>query len=107
MRAEWVEARVLDGCVPPLWLPAEGGVRLADGGNGGGSLGLVMAVVGLALWSPDGSKETGHRREAAGPREVWLWRTENIGCSDTFSTLVNLFVQVKFLCFLMLSLNCS
>lgn len=60
MRAEWVEAGVLDGRVPPLWLPAEGGVRLTDGRDGGGPLRLVLGVVGLALWGPDGSEQTGH-----------------------------------------------
>lgn len=76
MRAERVEAGVLDWCTPPLWLPAEGRMRRGDGGHGGGSLRLEVAVVGLALGRPDGSKQTGHGREAAGPREVWLWRTE-------------------------------
>lgn len=70
--AEWVEAGVLDGRVPPLWLPAEGGVRLTDGRDRGGALGLVLGVVGLALWGPDGSEQTGHGREAAGPGEVRL-----------------------------------
>lgn len=74
--AERVEAGVLDGRVPPLRLAAEGGVRLTDGGDGGGPLGLVLGVVGLALWGPDGSEQAGHGGEAAGPREVRLWRTQ-------------------------------
>lgn len=85
VRAKRVEAGVLDGRIPPLWLPAEGGVRMADGRDRGGPLGLVLGVVGLALWGPDGSKETGHGGEAAGPREVWLWRTESISSLDTLS----------------------
>lgn len=85
MRAKRVEAGVLDGRVPPLWLPAEGGVRLADGRDGGGALRLVLGVIGFALRSPDGSEETGHGGEAAGPREVWLWRTENMRSLDTWS----------------------
>lgn len=82
VRAKWVEAGVLNGCVPPLRLAAEGGVRLADGRDWGGPLGMVLGVAGLALWGPDGSEETGHGGEAAGPREVWLWRMEN-RCSET------------------------
>lgn len=82
VRAKWVEAGVLDGRVPSLRLAAEGGVRLADGRDWGRPLGMVLGVAGLALWGPDGSEETGHRGEAAGPREVWLWRTEN-RCSET------------------------
>lgn len=76
VRAEGVEAGVVDGRVPPLRLPAEGGVRLTDGRDGGGAFGLVLAVVGLALWGPDGSKQTGHGGEAAGPREERLWRMQ-------------------------------
>lgn len=75
MRAEGVEAGVLDRSAGRLWLPAEGRVRRGDGGHGGHrgrSLRLEVALVGLALRRPDGSEQTGHGREAAGAREVWL-----------------------------------
>lgn len=76
MRAEQVEAGVLDWCTPSFWLPAEGRMRQGDGRHGGRSLRLEMIMVGLALGCPDGSKQTGHGREASCPREVWLWRAE-------------------------------
>lgn len=76
VRAERVEAWVLDRRTPPLLLSAVGGMRRGDGGHGGGSLRVEVALVGHALGRPDGSKQAGHGREAAGPREVWLWRKE-------------------------------
>lgn len=76
VRAERVEAWVLDWCTPPLLLSTVGGMRRGDGGHGGGSLRVEVALVGHALGRPDGSKQAGHGREAAGPREVWLWRKE-------------------------------
>lgn len=82
VRAERVEAGVLDGGAPPLRLPSEGGVRGCDGGDGGdrgGSFRLeVVSLVGLALRRPDGSEQAGHGREAAGPRKVWL--AAHTGC---------------------------
>lgn len=75
MRAKRVEVGVLDRCTPPLWLPAVGRMGWGDGVHGGGLLRLEVVLVVLALGRPDGSKQTGHGREAAGPREVWLQRT--------------------------------
>lgn len=74
VRPERVEAGELVGPGAPLRLPAEWGVRRGDGGDGGhgrhrgGSLGWEVV-----LWGPDGAEQAGHGREAAGPREIWLW----------------------------------
>lgn len=73
MRAERVEAGVLQRSAGPHWLPTKGGVRRGDGGHRGRSLGLEVARVGLDLGCPDGSKQAGHGGETAGTREVWLW----------------------------------
>lgn len=76
MRAKRVEAGELVWSASPLYLPAEGRMRRGDGGHGGGPLRLKVALVGIALRGPDGAEQAGHGREAARPREVWLWRTE-------------------------------
>jgi len=72
VRAEGVEARVLDGGAVALGLPGEGGVRRGDRGHRGRPLGVEVALVGLALRRPDGPEQAGHGGEAAGTREVWL-----------------------------------
>lgn len=76
MRAKRVEAGELVWGTSPLQLPAVRRVRRGDGRHGGGTFRLKVALVGIALWGPDGSEKAGHGREAAGPREVWLRRTE-------------------------------
>lgn len=95
MWAEQVKAGVLDWCTPAFWLPAEGRMRQGDGGHRGRSLRLEVIVVGLALGCPDGSKQTGHGREASCPGEVWLWRTEG-----------TIFLALKLLFFELLKLLC-
>lgn len=74
--AKRVEAGELVWDTSPLQLPAVRRVRRGDGRHRGGTFRLKVALVGIALGGPDGSKKAGHGREAAGPREVWLRRTE-------------------------------
>lgn len=76
MGTKRVEAGELVGGASGLQLPAEGRARRGDGGHGGRPLRLKVALVGVALRGPDGAKQAGHGREAAGAREVRLRRTE-------------------------------
>lgn len=80
VRAERVEAGVLDAPTGHLRLAAEGRVRRRrygrDGRHRGWSFMLEVALVGRALRRPDGSEQTGHGWEAAGTREVWLRRKD-------------------------------
>lgn len=90
MRTEGVEAGELVRGTSPLQLPAEGRMRRGDGRHGGGPFGLKVALVGVALRGPDGAEQAGHGREAAGPREVRLWRTDTglKGFPSSFKNIV-------------------
>lgn len=72
MRAERVEAGVLQRSAGPHRLPNEGGVGRGDGGHRSRSLGLEVTLVGLALGCPDGAEQAGHGGETAGTGEVRL-----------------------------------
>lgn len=76
VRPKWVEAGELVWSTSPLQLPAKRRMRWSNGRHGGGPFRLKVALVGITLRGPDGSEQAGHGREAARPREVWLWRTE-------------------------------
>ena len=76
MRAEGVEAGVLQEPTGAAGLPAEGGHvdrgHRRHRGHGGRAVRLELALVGVALRGPDGAEQAGHGRQAAGTVEVWL-----------------------------------
>lgn len=92
MRAEWVESGVLRGTTGTLGLPCEGRVGRGDRGHGSRPLRVKVALVGLALRSPDGAKQTGHGRQAAGPGEVRLWRKRMTSVTGSSSVLYTDFI---------------